>query len=155
MRASGAFRPGTVGRAQEFASEIGHFVKFIFGETGLGVEAGLGKQDELAEIAEGGGAPIGNAVGGHGPEDALESAVNVETTVFLGEELRKFRRKILVEGRAGFIDFGMGAAIVADSGGHGADASVGEFEMAEVGEGGVLAPSGHAGIIYCRVMIMQ
>lgn len=48
----------------------------------LGGFRGIGEQDKLAEIAEGGGSAGGDFVGGHGPEDLLESAMNVDVAGF-------------------------------------------------------------------------
>ena len=103
--------------AEKLAGDVGHFVEVAFGEAGLGVEAGLGNEDELAEIAEGGGAAIGDAIGGDGFEDAFEGAVDVEAAVLFGEELGEFGGEVFFDGRARFVDFSVGAGIVANRGG--------------------------------------
>lgn len=134
---------GTVGGAEEVAGDGRQVVEVSFGEASLGVETGLGKENELAEIAEGGGAAGGDTVGGEGFEDAFEGAVNVEAAVLLGKVLCEFGGEVFFDGRAALVDGGVGTAIVADGGGHGALAVVGEDELAEVWEGGVLALRSH------------
>jgi hypothetical protein len=118
-------------------------VKIGFGETGMGAETGLGEENELAELAEGGGASVGDAVGGEGFEDAFEGAVNIEAAVLLGEELGEFGGQVFFEGWVGLVEVGVGGTIVADGGGQGALAAVGKGELAKIWEGSVLAFGGH------------
>lgn len=140
----GAARGGVgVGGAKELTSDVGHIVEFAFRQAGRGVEARLGEKNELAEIAESGGAAIGDAVCGNGFEDALEGAVNVEAAVGFTIELGEFGREIVFGCGGPFVNIGVGAAIVANGGGHGAGTAVGKLEVAEVGEGGVLSAGGH------------
>jgi hypothetical protein len=123
-------------------------VKIGFGETGMGAETGLGEKNELAEVAEGGGAAVGDAVGRKGFEDAFEGAVDVEAAVLLREELGEFGGKVCFEGWVGFVEVGVRGTIVADGGGQGALAAVGEGELAKIWEGSVLAFGGHFCIVY-------
>lgn len=64
-------------------------MEFAFVEL-FGFLAGFGEEDELAEVAESGGAACGDAIGGHGFEDACEGAVDVEMAIVWGEELVEF-----------------------------------------------------------------
>jgi len=92
-------------------------VEFTLRERSGRIEAGLGKKNELAEIAEGGGAAVGDAIGGDSFEDTFEGAVDVEAAVLFGEELREFGGEVFFDGRARFVDFSVGAGIVANRGG--------------------------------------
>jgi hypothetical protein len=122
----------TIGDAEKCGGDVTHFVEFAFGEQ-LGFFAGLGEKDELAEVAEAGGAARGDAIGGEGFEDAFEGAMHIETGIGAREEDAEF---------GGEIFFGAGLAAVAgavraaealegEDAGHGALASIGELELAE------------------------
>lgn len=122
---------GAVGGAEKRASDIAHLVEFAFGKR-KGFFAGLGKEDELAEVAEGGGTSRGDAIGGKGLEDALEGAMHVEAGIRAGKVDTEFGGEIFFDGSAAAMELGMGAAKVAVGGRHAALASIGKFKMAEV-----------------------
>lgn len=77
---SGALGLGSIGGAEERRGDITHLVECAPGER-LGFLTGLGEEDELAQIAEGGSATGGDPVGGEGFEDAFEGTMHVETGV--------------------------------------------------------------------------
>ncbi len=98
--------------------------------------AAFGGEDDLGEVAEGGGAAGGDAVGGEGAEDAGHGAMNV---VFGGRivlEEADFLQEVCVGlvGGAAFEDGAVGAAVAVEGrdGGHAAAASIGENKVAKV-----------------------
>lgn len=136
-----AFGGGAVGGAEKRGGDIAHLVEFAFGKR-VGLFAGLGKEDELAEVAEGSGAARGDAVGGKGFEDALEGAMHVEAGIRAGKIDTEFGGKIFFDGSAAAVELGVGAAEIAVGGGHGALASIRKFKMAKVARI-VLSSHGH------------
>lgn len=77
---------GRVGSPKKRGSDVAQIVKIAFGERS-GLLAGLRQKNELAEVAEGGGAASGDAIAGESLKDALEGTMNVETAIGTGEEL--------------------------------------------------------------------
>jgi hypothetical protein len=99
----------------------------------LGIDAGLGEKNELAEVAEGGGTTVGDAVGGKGLEDALKGAMHIEVGIGAGKAGGQFGGKIGFFGSAeAAMELSVRTAEIAVGGGHAALASVGEFKVAEV-----------------------
>jgi len=101
-----------------------------------GLLAAFGGEDDLGEVAEGGGAAGGDAVGGEGAEDAGHGAVNVVFGGGIVVEEANFEQEVFVVlgGRAAFEDGAVGAAVAVEGrdGGHAAAASIGENEVAKV-----------------------
>jgi hypothetical protein len=117
--------------ASEFEEHLGKRAGVM-----AGLLAATGGEEELGEVAEGGGAAGGDAVGGEGAEDAGHGAVNV---VFGGRivlEEADFLQEVFVvlDGRAAFEDGAVGAAVAVEGrdGGHAAAASIVEYEVAKV-----------------------
>jgi len=106
----------------------------------IGILAGLlaafGGEEELGEVAEGGGAACGDAVSGEGAEDAGHGAVNVVFGGGILLEEADFLQEVFVvlSGRAAFEDGAVGAAVAVEGrdGGHAAAASIGELKLAKV-----------------------
>lgn len=69
-RSRGALCVGAVGSTEEGGGDVAHLVEFPFGKR-VGFLAGFGEEDELPEIAEGGGAAGGDAISAEGFEDTL------------------------------------------------------------------------------------
>jgi len=126
----------TIGGAEKGGGHVTQFVEFAFGEQ-LGFFAGLGEENELAEIAESGGAARGDAIGGEGLEDAFEGAMDIETGIGAGEEDVEFGGEIILGMDLAAVAGTMGAAKTLEGGdaGHTAVASVGELELAKAGIG--------------------
>jgi len=122
---------GVVGEVEGFEEGVGEVIGVLAGSL-----AAFGGEDDLGEVAEGGGAAGGDAVGGEGAEDAGHSAMNVvfggrivlEETDFLQEVF------VVLVGRAGFEDGAVGAAVAVEGrdGGHAAAASIVENKVAKV-----------------------
>jgi len=123
----------TIGGTEKSGGYVTHFVQFAFGER-LGFFAGLGEEDELAEVAESGGAPCGDAITGEGVKDALEGAVHIETGIGAGEEWAEFAGEIFLDGGLAAVEGRVGAAeaVEGGDGGHAALAPIGELELAKV-----------------------
>ena len=123
----------TIGGTEKSGGYVTHFVQFAFGKR-LGFLAGFGEQNELAEVAESGGAPCGDAITGEGLEDALESAMHIETGIGAGEERAEFAGEIFLDGGLAAVEGSVGAAeaVEGGDGGHAALAPIGEQELAKV-----------------------
>jgi hypothetical protein len=129
-RAGGGLRG--IFHAKECGDYVAHVAEFGLGKE-LGIYAGLGQENELAEVAEGGGAAVGDAVGREGLEDALEGAMHIEVGIGAGKAGGQFGGKIgFLGGAEAAMELGVGAAKVAVGGGHAALASVGKFKVAEL-----------------------
>ena len=98
--------------------------------------AAFGGEDDLGEVAEGGGAAGGDAVGGEGAEDAGHGAMNVFFGGRIVVEETDFEQEVFVvlDGRAVFEDGAVGAAVTVEGrdGGHAAAASIVELKLAKV-----------------------
>lgn len=126
----------TIGDAEKGGGDVTHFVQFAFGEQ-VGFFAGLGEEDELAEVAEGGGAARGDAIGAEGLEDAFQGAMHIETGIGAGEEGAEFGGEIFLGAGLAAVAGAVEAAeaFEGQDAGHGTVASIGELELAEVGRG--------------------
>lgn len=126
---------GVVGEVEGFEEGVGEVVGVL-----AGLLAAPGGEEELGEVAEGGGAAGGDAVGGEGAEDAGHGAVNVFFGGRIVLEEADFGEEVFVVlgGSAGFEDVAVGAAVAVEGrdGGHAAAAAIGEYKVAKV-EGGV------------------
>jgi hypothetical protein len=93
-----------------------------------------GGEEELGEIAKGGGAARGNAIGGEGLHDAADGAVHVLLAGRIGSEVREAGGGFFLRGRAEAFQGGMRAAeaVAGRNGGEAAAASVGILELAKV-----------------------
>jgi len=122
---------GVVGEVEGFEEGVGKVVGVL-----AGLLAAAGGEEELGEVAEGGGAAGGDAVGGEGAEDAGHGAMNVFFGGGIVVEEADFLQEVFVAfgGRAAFEDGAVGAAVAVEGrdGGHAAAASIGEYEVAKV-----------------------
>jgi hypothetical protein len=125
---------GVVGEVEGFEESVGKVVGVL-----AGLLAAFGGEEELGEVAEGGGAAGGDAVGGEGAEDAGHGAMNVILGGRIVLEEADFLQEIFVvlDGSAAFEEAGVGAAETVEGrdGGHAAGASIGKFMLAEVERG--------------------
>jgi hypothetical protein len=123
---------GGIFHAEEGGDHVAHVAEFAFGKQ-LGVYAGPGKKNELAEIAESGSAAGGNAIGAEGFKDPFEGAMHVDAGIGAGEAGAEFGGNVGLYGSVeAAVELGVGAAEVAVGGGHAALAPVGEFKVAKV-----------------------
>ena len=122
---------GVVGEVEGFEEGVGEVIGVL-----AGLLAAAGGEEELGEVAEGGGAAGGDAVGGEGAEDAGHGAMNVFFGGGIVVEEADFLQEVCVGlvGGAGFEDGAVGAAIAVEGrdGGHAAAASIGENKVAKV-----------------------
>ena len=122
---------GVVGEVEGFEESVGEIVGGL-----ADLLAAFGGEEELGEIAEGGGAAGGDAVGGEGAEDAGHGAMNVVFGGGIVVEEADFLQEVFVVlvGGAGFEDGAVGAAVAVEGrdGGHATAASIGEYEVAKV-----------------------
>jgi hypothetical protein len=141
----------TIGDAEKGGGDVTHFVQFAFGEQ-VGFFAGLGEEDELAEVAESGGAARGDAIGGGGLEHAFQSAMHVEAGIGAGEEDAEFGGEIFLGAGLAAVAGAAGAAEALEAGdaGHGAVAPIGELKLAKGGVGRILSFGSHGGSIAIR-----
>jgi hypothetical protein len=129
----------TVARKEGGVKGVVDIVKLALRGVLLGVM--LGDEDQLTEIAEGGGATRGNLVGGKSFEDALEGSAHIE----MGVRAKKFA-DIAFEvffdlGAAESLHAAVGLAVAVHDGGHAALASISKEEVAEVKRRGLRAAS--------------
>jgi len=120
-----------VGQVEGLEEGVGEVIGVL-----AGLLAAFGGEEELGEVAEGGGAAGGDAVGGEGAEDAGHGAVNVFFGWGIVLEEAEFLQEVCVVffGGAGLEDGAVGAAVAVEGrdGGHAAAASIGENEVAKV-----------------------
>jgi hypothetical protein len=129
----------TVASKERGVKGVVDFVQLALCGILLGVM--LGDEDQLTEIAEGGGATRGNLVGGKSFEDALEGSAHIE----MGVRAKKFA-DIAFEvffdlGAAESLHAAVGLAVAVHDGGHAALASISKEEVAEVKRRGLRAAS--------------
>jgi hypothetical protein len=122
---------GVIGEVEGFEEGVGEVVGGL-----ADLLAAFGGEDDLGEVAEGGGASRGDAVGGEGAEDTGHGAVNVVFGGRIVVEETDFEQEVFVVlgGRAAFENGAVGAAVPVEGrdGGHAAAASIGEYEVAKV-----------------------
>jgi len=144
---------GVVGVLNSFdksAGEIAEIFAILF--------AGLLHKEELAEVAEGGGAAVGDAVRGKGAEDDGESGVHLGLRGrIIGERFQVNVVVVLGGGRLpGFLELAMGAAeaIKFTHGRETAVAAIGVFKQAKV-EVGVRTFRSHGASLLLRYIVVK
>jgi hypothetical protein len=142
---------GGILHVEQGGDDVAHVAEFAFGKK-LRVYAGPGEKNELAEIAEGGGAAGGDAVGAKGFEDTFEGAMHIDAGIGSGKAGAELGGNVGLFGSAkAAVELGVGAAEVAVGGGHAALASVGEFKVAKIVR---IVLASHSGERIANVILM-